>query len=376
MTNYFDLISFIAILICAKALWQLLQNWSEFWDTQVTFKDRELAQQLAVFLLIPISVLLHEIGHSLATWQVGGTVSTFQWRFYWGYIIPSGNFSPFEYWWIAFSGNLISISLGVLPIFFISRVHKRILGELLFVYACVQSGYSLVAYPLLSLILRKGDWITIYDFAVQPYALLTLVVHVVLLWGLWQLYHSQKAIRWRLARDLSALNRWNDLKARVVDKPDNLQLRLELALLLFQHDETHEAKRIAQKIYRAAPNDEQVQVLRVIDAFVSRAYRKAIRSGQHLLNLDLLLEDRLRLYRILCLSFCAIQQPTEALSYASQGLILAPKDYKLRCHRAFVYRALRQHQEARTDLEVAVENAPDEESRQQIRLWAKTVKLV
>lgn len=84
MTNYFDSISLIAGLICVQTLWQLFQNWSKFWDSQVTFKDCELAQRLAIFTLIPIGVLLHEVGHSLATWQVGGTVLSFQWRFYWG----------------------------------------------------------------------------------------------------------------------------------------------------------------------------------------------------------------------------------------------------------------------------------------------------
>jgi tetratricopeptide (TPR) repeat protein len=373
MTNYFDLISLIAALMCAKALWQLLQNWSEFWDDQVTWKDRELVAQLAVFVLIPIGVLLHEIGHSLATWQVGGIVSTFQWRFYWGYIIASGNFSSFEYWWIAFSGNLITILLGLLPILFVSRVRKRIIGELLYCYACIQSVYALLGYPLISLILRKGDWIKIYDFTVQPYASLTLVIHVGLLCWLWWLYHSQKAIQWRLARNFNALNTWKKLKENITDQPNNLQLRLELAHFLFRHNETHEAKRIAQKIYRTAPNDERVQILRVVDACVSRDYRKAIQLGRKLLNIELLPEDQLVLYRILCFSSYNIRQLPEAISYANQGLNLDPKNYKLRYHRAVVHRMLRQHQEARADLEVALENAPDEDSLQQIQRWAKKV---
>ncbi|NJO94033.1 MAG: hypothetical protein HC820_06150 [Hydrococcus sp. RM1_1_31] len=118
----FDIMSLIGILVCIQTLWQLFQNGSTFWDDRITAKDRELAQRLAIFAFIPLGVLLHEIGHSLATWQVGGIVKTFQWRFFWGYIIPSGNFSPVEYWWISFSGNLVSILLGLLPILFIFRL--------------------------------------------------------------------------------------------------------------------------------------------------------------------------------------------------------------------------------------------------------------
>lgn len=371
MTNYFDLISFIAGLICIQTLLQLSQNWSKFWDAQVTFKDQELAQRLAIFVLIPIGVLLHEIGHSLATWQVGGTVSTLQWRFYWGYIITSGNFGSVEYWWIAFSGNLVSILLGLLPISFIPYIYKRIVGEVLYSYACIQSIYALVWYPLLSLALRRGDWVEIYDFAVQPYATLTLVGHVGLLWGLWQLYHSRKAIHWRLARNSNASDTWEKLKADVANHSNDLQLHLELAYFLLQHNEIYDTKKVANKIYQIAPNDERVRVLRVAMDCAHRAYRKAVQSSRQLLNTDLSPEDQLLLYRILCFSLCKIHRPLKALYYVNHGLTVAPRDYKLRCHRAVAYQMLGQHQEARADLDVALENAPDEDSRQQIQQWLK-----
>jgi hypothetical protein len=127
MTNSFDLISVFAVIIAAQTLWQLSQNWTNFWDDCVT-------------------------------WQVGGTVVTFQWRFYWGFIIPSGNFTSAESWWISFSGNLVSIVLGLLPIAFIPNVRKRIVGEMLYSFACAELVYALVGYPILSLGLQGGDW--------------------------------------------------------------------------------------------------------------------------------------------------------------------------------------------------------------------------
>jgi hypothetical protein len=369
MTNSFDLISFIAGLICIQTLWQLFQEWPNFWDTQVTFKDQELAQRLATFVLIPIGVLLHEIGHSLATWQVGGTVSTFQWRFYWGYIVPSGNFTPVDYWWIAFSGNLVSILLGLLPIPFIPYIRKRIVGELLYSYVCIQSIYSLVAYPVMSFGLRGGDWVNIYDFTVQPYASLTAIVHVGLLCGLWQLYHSRKAIYWRLARNPNTLDTWEKLKLNIANKSNDLQSYLGLAYFLLENNEIREAKKVANKIFQIETHDDKVQVFRVAIDCASRAYRRAIKSGQQLLNTDILSEDRLHIYRILCFSLYKIRRLPEALSYANQGLTVDPTDYKLRCYRAVVYQMLGQHQEARADLDVALENAPDEDSRQQLQEW-------
>ncbi|MEM7761321.1 MAG: hypothetical protein AAF298_24810, partial [Cyanobacteria bacterium P01_A01_bin.40] len=100
MLDSVDLISFFPVIISVATLGQLAQNWSKFWDDKVTLADQQLAQQIAIFVLVPLGVLLHEIGHSLATWQVGGTVETFRWYFFSGYIIPSGDFNLAEYWWI------------------------------------------------------------------------------------------------------------------------------------------------------------------------------------------------------------------------------------------------------------------------------------
>jgi hypothetical protein len=371
MTNSFDLISVFAVLISAQTVWQLFQGWTNFWDDQVTWKDREIAQRLAVFVLIPIGVLLHEIGHSLATWQVGGTVVTFQWRFYWGFIIPSGNFTSAESWWISFSGNLVSIILGLLPIAFIPYVRKRIVGEVLYFFVCAELVYALVGYPILSFGLQGGDWVRIYDFSVQPYASITLVCHVVLLLGLWQLYHSQPAIHWRLAGNSSTLNTWEQLKTDLAKSPSDLEPNLELAYLLLQNNELHEAKKIAQKAYHLAPDDQRVKLLRLLMEYNQRAYRKAIQSGRQLLNTELSAAHQLQVYRILSFSLHKTGQLKEALAYADLGLAKDSANYSLRCHRGIIHQALNQHEAAKADFDIALENAPDQDSYQQLQKWLK-----
>lgn len=371
MTHYFDLTSFVAGILCIQTLFQLFHNWSKFWDSEVTIKDRELTQRLALFVLIPIGVLFHEIGHSLATWQVGGTVSEFQWRFYWGYIIPSGDFSDVEYWWIALSGNLVSIVLGLLPIPFLLYIRKRIVGEVLYNFACVELIYALIGYPLLSSVIRTGDWVKIYNFLIKPYAQITLVAHITLLWGLWTLFHSETAIRWRLARKINTLKKWQKLKQDLSHKSDDLQAHLKLAHFLLEQNEVHEAKKLAKKIALIAPHDNQVKLLGVrIDCF-SSSYRKAIQSARQLLNTNLSTEDRVRLYQILCFCLRETKQLQEALFYANQGLSLAPQDYKLRFYRAIVYQMLGQYQEAKADLDMALNNAPDTDSRLKVQQFMK-----
>ncbi|NJO94035.1 MAG: tetratricopeptide repeat protein [Hydrococcus sp. RM1_1_31] len=102
-----------------------------------------------------------------------------------------------------------------------------------------------------------------------------------------------------------------------------------------------------------------------------RAYRKAVHKGRQLLNLELSLENQLRLYRILCFSLFNLRQPAEAVFYADLGLKLMPRDYRFRYYRAIAYQMLGRKQEAKADFEVALEEAPDEESRQGLQEYFK-----
>ncbi len=183
--SVFDWISIAYSILSFDTLWRLSKNWKSFWDDEVTALDRFLIQRTALFLLIPIGVLLHELGHAIATWQIGGTVAEFQWRVFWGYVVPSGYFSSVGYWWIALSGNVVSVAIGLLalPPIFIAK--KQVIKELLYSFAIIELGYSLLFYPLFSFTGFEGDWVKIYDFSVTPYAQITLVVHLSLIVTLW-----------------------------------------------------------------------------------------------------------------------------------------------------------------------------------------------
>ncbi|MEM8723373.1 MAG: M50 family metallopeptidase [Cyanobacteria bacterium P01_G01_bin.39] len=366
MLDTIDLISLLPVIISVGTLVQLAKSWSQFWDDKVILADQQLAQQLAIFVLLPIGVLLHEIGHSLATWQVGGIVKTFRWYFFSGYIIPTGDFSLAEYWWIVFAGNLVSILLALLSIFLITKVRKRIVSEVLYFFACIQSIYALIAYPASSLLTGTGDWTKIYNLNFQPQAPFTLVAHLILLWKLWQIYHSQEAIQWRLARNPQTLMMWKDLESEPIKRPGDLQPLIDLAYFLGQRREIHAAKKIAAKIDHAYPHSDQVRVFRLVMTFYQKADHRVIEPAQKLLNRDLLLEDRLRLYRILCISCLNTNQSAQALEYANQGLAIAPNDYKLRYNRASVYKSYHQYQKAIADLDIAKANCPEEEMQEWI----------
>lgn len=178
---------------------QWMRQWSPFWDSDVTPGDRQLAERVAFFLLVPLGVGFHELGHAIAVWWAGGQVVDFQWRVFWGYVTSTGNYSPFDRWWIALSGNLASLLIGGLPLLLFPLIRRQILGEILVFFARYQLIVTLIIYPLFSFAAPgfEGDWVEIYDFRVRPYAFVMLGIHIVFLFGLRRLDRNEWLDRWR-----------------------------------------------------------------------------------------------------------------------------------------------------------------------------------
>jgi hypothetical protein len=252
-----DLISLFYGLRSLQVLSQLYRNWRSFWDGRITPADRSLANSAAFFILIPLGVFLHEAGHTLATWQMGGRVLDFQWRVFWGYIIPDGDFTLVQFWWIAFSGPLVSILIGLLPIPLLPRLGQTIWGELLYAFVRHQMFYALVWYPVISFLGFGGDWATIYDFSVTPYAQVTLAVHAALLCGLWYLDRTTGAVRWRIGRDPQALAALQRLEDEAALRPGDA--RPLIALTAFYHGQ---GERRLSRNTRNWPNASRPQMPR------------------------------------------------------------------------------------------------------------------
>ncbi|BAZ40879.1 hypothetical protein NIES4101_68400 [Calothrix sp. NIES-4101] len=187
----FDLFSAFSTVLTIDTILRLANNWNSVWDNSITSKDRLLIQRTATFIFIPIGVFFHELGHAVTTLLFGGEVVEFQWRVFWGYVVPQGSFTPEQIWWIAFSGNLISIALGIFGLIAVFFVKKAVIQELLYTFAIVELVYSLIFYPIFSFTAFRGDWLTIYNFSIQPYAQITLGFHLLLLLNLWYITKSQ-----------------------------------------------------------------------------------------------------------------------------------------------------------------------------------------
>jgi tetratricopeptide (TPR) repeat protein len=367
MTSLFDLISLLYLLRSAAVILRLGRNWRAFWDADLTPADRRLANEAAFYIFIPLGVFLHEAGHALATWQVGGRVVEFQWRVFWGYIIPAGSFTPLEDWWIALSGNLVSIALGLLPLVLLLVVRTGIWAELLEAFARQQLLYALIWYPAFTLI-GFGDWVTIYNFGISPYAQLMLAAHLGLLAGLWWLNRSAWAAGLRLARQPAAAREARQaLEAAVAAQPANPRPLVALAQFYLQTGEPALAERT---LNRAAALDARDPLLRFVQAqmaFNQRRYGPAERAARDALMGGLPPEMRAQLHGWLAQAYMQQGRRDQAVTEFTAALDLRPGDHNWHYWRGIVRRSLGRRDEARLDFEQAARFAPDAASQARAR---------
>lgn len=363
MTSFFDILSLLYSVQGLFVLWRWIKSWREFWDETVTEPERSLAGQIAFFVFIPLGVFLHEAGHAVATWQVGGQVVDFQWRVFWGYIIPSGEFTPLEDWWISLAGPLVSLIVGLLPIPLITRARQRIAGELLYSFAKQQILYSTVWYPVLSAIGFGGDWIAIYNFAIAPWAYLVAATHAALLFGLWRLDRSVRAAEWRLAGESGDAAEYQKLKAAAELQPADAKPLIQLARYGWQVGEPQLAQHYLEQAQRLAPEASALIAVQALLAFKRRDHRRAERLAQAALAGPLSVEDNATLRVALADYYSKTGRHRDAIEQLDAAIAQYPHNGRLYQWRGLAKRALGQGAEARADFEQAIEHARSEADR-------------
>ncbi len=152
-------------LISIRTLVAIIRNWHEIFDQDFTPSDRQRLSEAAFFILLPISVIFHELGHAVTVLGFGANVTGYGWYFFYGFVEYSGFLTNAQVFWIALSGNIVSVVLGLIaiaiPVFWL---RKPPVNYLLFVFGAISIANSLIFYPLLDLIAGfGGDWSQIYS---------------------------------------------------------------------------------------------------------------------------------------------------------------------------------------------------------------------
>lgn len=214
-------------------LFLVARRWRALWDADFTVDDRRLASQCGVFVVPPIVVLLHELGHILGARMVGGRVIGFHYGLIEGSVTVARGLSLPEWWWVALSGNLVGtgVGLGLMAAGAHGSRLPRALRRVLLFGGMLEVVFQLVIYPLMSLSASFGDWIRIYDFERTP-ALsgATAVAHAAALLATWRWWRGP------LRRILFDIDHGLDadvarLEAAMAAAPHDPQPALELAFL-------------------------------------------------------------------------------------------------------------------------------------------------
>jgi hypothetical protein len=162
----FGLISLIYAVIGIGVIRQVIQRRKPLFDHNFTFADRALVDQAAFFILVPISVALHELGHAIAVWNFGGEVTDFGFYVFAGYVSHQGRYTNDELIQIALAGPLVNVvlSLVAVAIVFLRKPPMRAaFNELLFEFAVISGINALIFYPILDFATGlEGDWTQIY----------------------------------------------------------------------------------------------------------------------------------------------------------------------------------------------------------------------
>jgi len=182
----FVLLSLFYAVIGVRVVGQLVANRRDIFDRRFTLGDRAMVDQAAFFVLVPISVALHELGHAAAIGAFGGTVESWGYYLFAGYVgfNPRGFTDP-QLVLVAAAGSAVNVLLGALAlgVVFVRRTPMRAAyNELLLQFTVLSLLNALIVYPALDLTSGlNGDWSQVYRGGAPRLAAAILAVHAAIL---------------------------------------------------------------------------------------------------------------------------------------------------------------------------------------------------
>jgi hypothetical protein len=199
----FVIISLIYAVIGVRSIARLIGRWRQTWDRDFTLADRALVDEAAFFLLIPVSVALHELGHAVAIWGFGGEVVDFGFYGFAGFVAYREPFTAAQETVVAAAGSAVNLALCLLAIVVVLLWRPPLrasVNELLLQFALLSGINAFIVYPLLDLLSGlNGDWRQVYFSEARGVSATVIAVQALtLVAGCWLV--SDERMRRRLAR--------------------------------------------------------------------------------------------------------------------------------------------------------------------------------
>jgi len=365
-------VNLILGLAAAATLFSVVRTWTAFWDEDFTAADRRLATQAAVFLIPPVVVLFHELGHYFTARAVGAQVTSFRYGLFQGSVGVRAIRDVEDLWLIALNGNLVSALSGiVLVVVAAGTALKRPLRYTLYVGGVIELVFSLIGYPVLSLFGRFGDWIAIYDFDRTPgLSGATAAVHGGMLLVLWQWW------RRRGRAELFAIGTGGEaqvaaLRAAIGAAPRSPAPWLQLADYYARRGELGLARgTVEEGIGVCGETSRLLLGLTRLSMFQGRwnDAMVAARRGLQVDHADGPDEVRQALWANLALALTQMERPDHALPAYERLTAPLVDDVRVRYGRGLTLMASGEGDRGRADLRAVVASLPEENL---LRKWAE-----
>ncbi|HRQ38174.1 MAG TPA: hypothetical protein PLD25_09690 [Chloroflexota bacterium] len=258
----FNLLALLYIFRGVQIVWQIVRQWGLLLQEPLTRAKKWLGDQAAFFVAVPPSVALHELFHALATWLVGGQIVDFGYGGFWGYVVPVGDFTPAQDWFIAIAGTLANLIFGAV-LWLALRHHRassfRYFGLRAFRF---QLYFALVYYPIFTIFLPTiSDWRIIYDFSATPVlSAVTAVLHIA---SLVIFYRADRAGWFEMAgfETVNEQAAFESLAQQATQNPQDRALTMQMIDGLRRGDAEHKATYELQQYLLTHPEDGDATAL-------------------------------------------------------------------------------------------------------------------
>lgn len=369
-----DVILGVAALVTIVTL---ARSWRSLWDDTFTAADRRLTIQVGVFVVTPLVVLLHELGHVAAALLTDTRVTGFNYGVFEGSVTIAGRITVGENWFIALAGNVVSAAVGLVMVVagMAAGRLRRPLRYLLVVGGLLQLLFALVGYPLLSLTSSFGDWQVIYRFERTPVlSWTTAAIHAGALFALWQWWRRRG--RAALFAIGAGVESEVEVLQRAVDTdPGDEAARLELARFYLQRGETRLGRGVLDDGAARGGGSPRLHLARARLALFEQRWNdvvNAARAGLDALDgaesVDGSGEVGQRLWANLALALGQMQRPDRALDAFAHLAPPVANDVRVAYGRGLARLARGDAQGGAADLSAVVGALPEGHL---LRVWAE-----
>lgn len=353
-----DALNLLFLPLMAITIVQAYKGWGKLWDERLTASDRQLLLRIVIFLLLPIVVLFHELGHVAAVKYFGGTVREFHYAFLSGYVVPGERFPANETVWLYFSGNLVQILIGLVAGLCAVVASSPPVVALLVYLALWSVGGTVIIYALLSVTGIYGEWINIYSS--QPSTLVGSIAafHLSMIGlVLWSLYGERPKLWFTCKTDPKWAADYKNLNEQVARNPSAGNW-LKLAWSLYRKGLYRACEHCLAQAHRLDPDMPEARILEATVADARGRLNKAIKCYEELIEAPDINEN-LKLMALLALGQCQLKlrRPDQALKTFSEASVARPDIADPHFFKAALLIEIEHLDEAEAELQTATQLA-------------------